>query len=233
MHTRVLSDSDAAFVRTAPPSGSAPRPTERHFWRCETCALVFVARDEQFTEAAERAVYELHENSANDPRYRAFLSQLFVPLRERVGDGAAGLDFGCGPGPTLSAMFRESGVPCADYDPFFFNDPTLLTAQYDFIASTEVFEHLSDPASVIAALVAMLKPGGWLGVMTRQLAPHETFANWHYIRDPTHVAFYDERTFAWIGSRYGLLVERVSRDVVLMQRRTGGHKEPPATHALH
>jgi len=30
-----------------------------------------------------------------------------------------GLDYGCGPGPTLSVMLREKGFKMADYDPFF------------------------------------------------------------------------------------------------------------------
>ncbi len=161
-------------------------------------------------------MYELHDNRPDDPRYRAFLSRMFTPLRARVQPGASGLDFGCGPGPTLSAMFRASGVACADYDPFFRDDRALLTRRYDFIACTEVVEHLSDPAGVLQQLWSMLQPGGWLGVMTKRITTESAFATWHYIRDPTHVAFFSDETFLWIGRRFGAPVHFDSKDVVLL-----------------
>ena len=192
------------------------RQPERTFHRCAECLLVFVPREFHLPAAEERAVYELHENDPNDPRYRAFLSRLFVPLRARLAEGASGLDFGSGPGPTLSAMFRESGLDCENYDPFFADDRALLARKYDFIVSSEVFEHLSDPASVLQQLLSMLRPSGWLGVMTKRVTTPEAFARWHYIRDPTHVVFFSDATFAWIGERYGLTVHIESSDVVLL-----------------
>jgi len=49
-----------------------------------------------------------------DPRYRRFLARLAEPLIAHLPKGARGLDFGCGPGPTLSLMLREAGFACAD-----------------------------------------------------------------------------------------------------------------------
>ena len=198
---------------------TAPPPSQREFLRCKRCLLVFVPRAFHLSAAAERAVYERHHNDPNDPHYRAFLSRLFTPLRARLQDGASGLDFGSGPGPALSAMFRASGVACEDYDPFFADDRALLARTYDFIASTEVFEHLSDPAAVLRQLLAMLRAGGWLGVMTKRVTSLEAFAKWHYIRDPTHVTFFSDDTFAWIGEHHGLTVHVESADVVLLTAR--------------
>lgn len=190
---------------------------DRSFLRCAECQLVFVPRRFHLSREAERAVYDLHENRPDDPRYRAFLSRLFAPLRDRLRRGAVGLDFGCGPGPTLSAMFRESGFECADYDPFFRDDRALLTRRYDFVACSEVLEHVSDPAGVLEQLLTLLRPGGWLGVMTKRVTSQAAFAKWHYIRDPTHVAFFSDETFAWIGERYSLTVHVESSDVVLLR----------------
>lgn len=166
---------------------------------------------------AERAVYEQHQNDPNDPRYRAFLMRLFAPMRARLAPFASGLDFGSGPGPALSAMFRESGVSCVDYDPFFANDASLLTRTYDFIACTEVLEHLASPGAVIAQLMSLLRPGGLLGVMTKRVTSDAAFATWHYIRDPTHIAFFSDETFTWIGEHHGVAVRFESKDVVLLQ----------------
>lgn len=202
------------FHEQVVPAGSG---LPRTFRRCDSCALVFVPREFHLSREAERAVYEQHENGPADAGYRKFLSRLFTPLRARVQDGATGLDFGCGPGPTLSAMFRESGVQCADYDPFFADDERVFDVQYDFIASSEVFEHLADPGAVLTRLLSMLKPQGWLGVMTKRVSTPSAFADWHYVRDPTHVSFFSDQTFAWIAEHFGMTLHIASADVVLLQ----------------
>lgn len=163
-------------------------------------------------------MYDQHQNHRDDPRYRGFLSRLVTPLRARLQPASCGLDFGCGPGPTLSVMLHELGVHCADYDPFYFNNVSLLDRRYDFIASSEVFEHLAAPGQVMQQLCRMLVPGGWLGVMTKRLSSIDALARWHYIRDPTHVSFFSNATFAWMGQHFGFDVHAVSPDVVLMQR---------------
>jgi len=44
----------------------------------------------------------------------------------------------------------------------------------------------------------MLRSGGLLAVMTLLWEEGIDFANWHYRREPTHVAFYSQLTFRWI-----------------------------------
>lgn len=188
----------------------------REFLRCTTCALVFVPSRFHLSPDEARNVYEQHENDPKDPRYRAFLSRLCDPLSARLRPGARGLDFGCGPGPALSAMFRARGFACADYDPIFADDRSLLERRYDFVASSEVFEHLADPAGVLHLVMSLLRPGGVVGVMTKRITTLDAFATWHYIRDPTHVAFYADETFAWIAERYRMKVTFESADVVVL-----------------
>jgi hypothetical protein len=65
----------------------------------------------------------------------------------------------------------------------------------------------------------LLRPGSWLGVMTKLVISRERFAAWHYKKDPTHVSFHGPGTFAWLGERFGLSVERVERDVILLQKQ--------------
>ncbi len=195
-----------------------PEPIERPFYQCATCELVFVPASYHLSRAQERAVYDQHQNHPGDAGYRGFLSRLVTPLLSRLAPGDRGLDFGCGPGPTLSVMLREVGIECADFDPFYFNDRSLLDGSYDFITSSEVFEHLAAPAQVMHQLCGMLAPAGWLGVMSKRLVSVDALANWHYIRDPTHVSFFGDATFEWIGQSFGLEIHLVSPDVVLMQR---------------
>ena len=136
----------------------------------------------------------------------------------RLSDGARGLDFGCGPGPALAQMFAEAGFDMALYDPLFHPDPAALDARYDFITCTEVAEHLFEPAKVFDQFDVLLKPGGWLGIMTCFQTDDARFDNWHYRRDPTHVVFYREATFQWLADHHGWRLEIPRKDVVLLQK---------------
>lgn len=194
------------------------RDARRAYRQCRTCELVFVPPDQRLGPDDERAVYDQHQNSPHDPGYRRFLSRLFAPLSERLAPEARGLDFGAGPGPTLSVMFEEVGHSMAIYDPFYAPDAAALTETYDFITATEVVEHLFEPGVELERLAECLPAGGWLGVMTKRVTSQEAFAGWHYILDPTHVCFFSETTFRWLGEHLGMHVEFPANDVVLLQK---------------
>ena len=190
----------------------------RTYYRCGNCALVFVDRGSLLSGEDERARYELHQNNPADLEYRRFLSRLADPLAEVLPPGAKGLDFGCGPGPTLSLIMAERGFQVEDFDPFFSPDTSLLEKQYDFVTCTEVLEHLYYPASEIELLTGLVQPGGWLAVMTEMFTPEREFAEWHYVREPTHVAFYSEETMRWIAERWNLEMHSPHRNVRLFKK---------------
>ena len=50
------------------------------------------------------------------------------------------------------------------------------------------------------------------------LAADRAFADWWYIKDPTHIAFYAEQTLAWIAARFGWALERPAPTVVLYRK---------------
>ncbi|WP_382321659.1 class I SAM-dependent methyltransferase [Hydrogenophaga sp. UC242_53] len=90
---------------------------------------------------------------------------------------------------------------------------------HDFITCTEVAEHFHDPAAEFRRLDALLRPGGWLALMTRFQTDDARFAQWHYRRDPTHVVFYREATLRWLARHHGWHCEVPGANVVLMQKR--------------
>ncbi len=167
--------------------------------------------------AAERARYETHENDPADPRYRAFLDRLAVPLASRLPPGARGLDYGSGPGPTLALMLGERGFPTRNWDPFFAPDPAPLADRYDFVTVTETAEHFFDPRGEFLRLAGILRPGGWIGVMTDPVPEDTPLEAWYYLRDPTHVSLYREETFRWIARLLGAALERPERRVALFR----------------
>ena len=141
--------------------------------------------------------------------------------------GARGLDFGCGPAPVLASLLTNAGYPCAAYDPLFAPDAALLDERYDFVACSEVVEHVHDPAGVFARFGRLLGRGGLLGVMTRFHDIDTPFATWWYRRDPTHVCFYAEATMRWIAAGRGWEVSFPRPDVALFSVPTPDPADPP------
>lgn len=187
------------------------------YWRCESCLATFLDPVARLNPEAEKQVYLEHENDSHDPGYRRFLSKLANPLCARLPEAAEILDYGCGPGPALADMLREAGHHVRLYDPFFHADKTSLVPGYDAVTCTEVVEHFHDPAREFECLGGLLRPGGWLAIMTCFQTEDARFANWHYRRDPTHVVFYREETLKLLAERHGWRCEIPVKDVALMQ----------------
>ncbi len=206
----------------SPESSHFYRDTRREYLRCGHCALVFVPARYHLCPAAEKAEYQLHQNDPADAGYRHFLSRLSVPLCQRLQPHSRGLDFGCGPGPTLSVMMGEQGHGVALFDPFFFPDSASLGADYDFVTATEVVEHLSRPGETLRQLWRRLRPGGYLGVMTKLVKDAQAFANWHYKNDATHVGFFSTQTWQWWAAQHAARLEFIGADVILLQKQPGG-----------
>jgi len=189
----------------------------RDYYRCENCALVFVPPQQRLSPQDEKAEYDKHENSPDDMGYRKFLSRVTTPLNNIVPAKSHGLDFGCGPGPTLSVMLEEIGHKVDNYDIFYHNDKSVFTRKYDFVTCTEVFEHLFKPDKVLDKLFSILKEDGVLAIMTKRVTNKEAFQTWHYKNDQTHVIFFSEETFHWIGNEYNCTVELADKDVTLLR----------------
>lgn len=187
---------------------------------CAACGLAHLLPVHHLTTTAEFAHYCTHRNDPRDARYRAFLDRLAEPMTRRVPAPAHGLDYGSGPGPTLSAMLEERGYTMRNYDPYFAPDAAALARQYALIACSETVEHFRHPAPEFDRLARLLEPGGCLGVMTRMFDaddPEFDFDGWWYRRDPTHVCFYQRRTMRWIAERFGWFVTFVGEAVVLFE----------------
>ena len=115
-------------------------------------------------------------------------------------------------------MLREAGHDVALYDPFFATDASPLSDIHDFVTCTEAAEHFHHPAQDFARLRDLVRPGGWLAMMTCFQTVDARFADWHYRKDPTHVVFYRAETFRKIAREWGWFCEIPVKDVVLMRR---------------
>jgi SAM-dependent methyltransferase len=190
----------------------------RRYVRCGGCHLVFVPPAYYLSEAEEKQRYDIHQNNPADSGYRKFLSRTFLPMQARLAPGSRGLDFGSGPGPTLSLMFQEAGHQVALYDHFYAPDASVFAAKYDFITATEVLEHLHHPLTELERLWQCLKPGGTLGIMTKLVLDRDAFATWHYKNDLTHVCFFSKSTLRWVARRWQAEIEFIDKDVVFFYK---------------
>ena len=190
----------------------------RDFLHCGECDMVFVPRTQLLDEYQQKARYLQHNNEVNDPAYREFLGRMYYELRPHLHPGAKGLDYGSGPGPALQQMMLEDGFEAYIYDIYFHPDETALTQTYDFVTCTETVEHFSDPRQEFERMGRLLRPNGWLGVMTGMLENWSKFPTWYYHRDPTHVNFFSVATMQWIAERYGWEPHFPRPNVVLFRK---------------
>lgn len=193
---------------------------KRQYFRCSQCDLIFADPQTCLPQEEEKVIYEFHQNDPNDTRYREFLSQLSIPLVKKLSPGMSGLDFGCGPGPTLNLMLEKQGMIMSVYDIYYAPDSGQLSRQYDFVTCSEVTEHFNEPGLAWPQLIDLVKPDGWLGVMTWMFTKEtaEPFKQWTYKNDPTHVSFYTPKTMQWIAQHFQLSIENVNDRVILFKR---------------
>lgn len=173
-------------------------------YKCPRCFLVFKNPAQHLETEAENERYGLHQNNVEDPGYKKFLNKLLIPLSDFLPEHFTALDFGCGPGPLVSMLLEEKGGTTFNYDPLFKAENSLLNSQYDVVTSTEVVEHFKNPDRDWKTLTALVKPGGLLAIMTQFLKEETDYLNWWYKNDPTHVVFYNQKTFSYLEETFGL-----------------------------
>jgi hypothetical protein len=194
-------------------------PDDRSYHLCGSCLLIFTNTKFHPSLAQEEQHYSKHENGIQYKGYVNFLNKAIQPALPLLKPGMKGLDFGCGPVPTLSLLLNAEGYEVDDYDPYFF--PEISEGKsYDFIFATECFEHFFFPAKDLQRIKKLLKENGLLVVMTERWKKVEEFKRWYYAKDPTHVSFYHNRTFDKICHKFGF--ERLYIDdsrLVILQRK--------------
>jgi SAM-dependent methyltransferase len=180
----------------------------REYMLCNNCKLVNVHPEYFLNEHEEKERYLEHQNGIHHKGYVNFLNRAIEPALDHLNSSMTGLDYGCGYAPTISKLLRKYEIKCENYDPIFFKKE--LKKKYDFIFSTEAFEHFFQPAKEIEKLVGLLKSSGILIIMTERWENRLKFGEWYYTRDPSHVAFYHNLTFEYICSNY--LFEKIYDD---------------------
>ena len=195
----------------------SPPNDVRSYFFCNNCYLIFTAGQYHLTREEELERYSQHDNGLHNPGYVKFLNRVIMPSLKYLTEDMIGLDYGCGPTPTLSEILKQKGFNCYNYDPIFgFDHPG---DKYDFIFCTECFEHFFQPSSDIKKITNLIKKGSILGIMTEQWESLERFNNWYYKRDLTHVSFFHQKSMEYVCSKFGFEPLYQDRNRVMIMKK--------------
>lgn len=187
------------------------------FYNCPNCHCIL--RLQLPTAEMERERYLTHNNDVRDPGYRTFTSPITNYILKHFTPAHRGLDFGAGTGPVISAVLKENKYDIVPYDPFFENQPEVLSRRYDYIACCEVVEHFHHPDVEFANIRERLNPGGAFVAMTHLYNKTIPFANWYYKNDPTHVIIYTKETLEYLARAHGFSLEVFSERLFVLRKK--------------
>lgn len=196
-----------------------PPNDPRHYFLCRNCCLIFADARFYLSPQEEKRRYLHHQNTIDDAGYVAFLQKAIAPTLPFIPPGSTGLDYGSGPSRVLSQLLGRYSISCHNYDPLFGIDHP--GQEYDFIFATECFEHFHHPATEMERILQLLKPGGYLCIMTALWRQQEDFDNWHYKRDATHVSFYHRESISYVARKFNFAgIHDDGERVVILRRKS-------------
>lgn len=192
---------------------------DSRYYFCNECEVIFIDQQEIVDPEEEKSRYEGHDNNHQNEGYvkmfKDFIDEVVEPHFD-LNDSISALEFGCGPGPVLADLLGKKVGEVDLYDPYFYPEKVFADQKYDLITSTEVFEHFSDPVKEMELLTSHLKDGGYLAVMTSFHPGPEEFEDWWYKWDPTHIVFYNQKTFEKIASDFNLEIIYTDREKYIL-----------------
>ena len=189
----------------------------RSFVECSVCDLLFTTPSSDLSLAQEKKRYEQHNNCPTESGYLRHLDRMRIQLAPHLKSGSCGLDFGCGPAKGMSRLFESAGFVMENYDPFFGPALPQQKRQYDFITCAEVVEHFRDPKTELYLMQSLLKPGGWISIMTNLREGDRRVPTWWYLRDSTHRSFYSKRTIEFIAGMLSWRINSMKEEIVTFQ----------------
>lgn len=178
---------------------------EAGYYLCPACGLLQSESpcwlDEAYGEALAAADTGVMQRNLWLMKTTAVLLQLLGM------QGGRCLDYGGGHG-VLTRLMRDHGFDFHCWDAHaknlfargFDGDPE---ASYDVVTAFEVLEHLADPQAFFDGILGRMKPD--LLLVSSELLHEPVDPDWHYFYFATgqHIAFFQQKTLAWIAARYG------------------------------
>jgi SAM-dependent methyltransferase len=198
------------------------KKSTKKYHKCAVCGYIALNESFYVDETRERAHYDKHHNTLESLGYVKMFEDLVcefvLPYKDSI---KTSLDFGCGEGEVLPIVLERENILCDRYDLHYFREKIYKDKEYDLILSTEVFEHLQNPIEAFAELLLHIKKDGYLLLMSAFHPDNdEEFLKWWYIRDITHIGFFNLRTFIYMADRFNLeIVKHNFKNSVLFKKK--------------
>jgi len=190
------------------------------YYYCPHCEYISLDPTSILSLTEEKKAYDHHQNSLENEGYVQMFENFLDFFWTEITCKKEFLDFGSGPTPVLSELLKRRGATVTCYDKFYQPNTPFKQHSYDAITSTEVFEHLKDPLSVLSLFHGILKPQGIVALMTLFHANNQThFKEWWYKRDPTHITFYTPKTIAIMADICGFEVVKCDERRIIILRK--------------
>jgi SAM-dependent methyltransferase len=201
----------------------------RPFYLCDNCGLIFtdcpLSREEtvQHYQSQHANVFDWHNEAK-----RVLEAVRFAVIPRKI------LDYGSGSG-FLADEFRSMGYDVDNYEPMLHGDfmSENYGNNYDLVILKEVIEHVEDVVKVINRICSVTRPGGsiFIGTLMTDAIINESdkfkesFNNWWYKDDQSHISFFCQLTFEHICREIhdcDLQMVAISPNGVLLQKCAAG-----------
>lgn len=176
----------------------------KEYYSCDKCEFVFIDEQYYISHPEEKERYLKHNNTPENVGYvKMFTDFLDAGVLPFV-DKCRVLDFGCGTCPVLGQILEKKGFDVDVYDYYFYPDWEPESSKYDLVTTTEVLEHIANPHTAFKVFAEIIKPGGYLSLMTLFVpVESEKFPVWWYLKDETHISFFNMTTIRFFAKEYG------------------------------
>ena len=183
---------------------------------CPHCEFLYKNEIHHLDSNSEYNRYLQHNNNDN-VGYVKYQEKFYEEIMDFIGIDV--LDYGCGDNHILANIIKEKGKNVNYYDLYFYPDEKYKKSLYDAIILEEVIEHISNPLETLRMLLPLLKDGGKFIIRTL-FTPEDVFTkNWWYLRDSTHISFFNLKTFKYISSLLSLSIIHCNRlDLIILQK---------------
>jgi SAM-dependent methyltransferase len=168
---------------------------KRIYYYCSECCLIFVDTVCHLDKEMEKKILSSQNQSIDKAEYVEYVNQIIQMVLPYINEENIGLDYGCGPSPTLTYLLEKENITCFNNDNNF--GYTHPYKEYDFIFAIECLEKFKEPDKEFDKILTLLKPGGILGVMTETYPEINRFRFWHNRQDRIHVSYYHRNTISY------------------------------------
>jgi SAM-dependent methyltransferase len=191
---------------------------------CRSCNIYFKSHtltQEDLANYYAELDFTMFDYEGLFPTDRIVLSEVFnLPIGSRV------LDFGCSTGrigqylsdrfscfgieinEAAAAIARTRGIQILAYSEL------RQTDQFNAILLMDVYEHLVDPIALLEMLVARLKRGGSLIIVTGNadaINNRDWIGEHWYFRAPGHLLMSNEANIRWLAHRFELSLQQIHK----------------------